>query len=202
MLDLSKVKLTGQDFPAERARVRPVRLDDPEEIKRLWEIERDEMVERYVEDLSSSEEDLRLFSVSDRNYLVLAIEGKEGHVDMAEVGKLQGWLIFYPEKKWRLRRLKQVGMADFWSGEERILEVGFARHPLAKSGQVASALRQAVRLLIEEHKKEGLSLVITAYTDEANEASRRVLIAAGFSQAGKIKYHAKNKTEDHFFVLS
>jgi len=86
-------------------------------------------------------------------------------------------------------------------GGLRVLEVGFARHPKAKSGQVASALRQAVRLLLEEHKKAEIGLTIIAYSDEENEASRRVLTAAGFIPSGKIKYHTKNKTEDHFYIL-
>ena len=143
------------------------------------------------------------FTTLEKDYLVLAIEGKAGHVDEAEVGKLQGWVTIYPEEKKRLARLEKHGFTDLIKQSLRVLEIGFARHPMAKSGQMASAVRQAMALLHQEHTKDGEHrLVVTAYADETNEVSVRVLEAAGFVKQGQIKYHVKNKTADHFFVWS
>lgn len=201
MIDLRKVNPAAKAFPEERAGIRHIRLNDPEEIERLWEIEQNEIVARFVENRCESIEEIAVFSANEKDYLVLAVEGKEGHVEDREVGKLQGWLAFTQPGKSQLLRLKKKDVGDLIQDGLRVLEVGFARHPKAKAGQIASALRQAVGLLLDVHEQQGYRLVITAYTDEDNEASRRVLVAAGFLQAGKIKYHAKNKTEDHFFIL-
>lgn len=200
MLDLRKIKPESANLDHERSRIRHIRVDDPEEKKRLWEIEKDKDVASYVEDLAEDEEELSDFCVCERDYLVLAVEGKEGHVDESEAGKLQGWLTFYNDEKRRLERLSKAGLANLLEDGIRVLELGFARHPRAKSGQMASALRQALGLLFDEHRKLGLKLVVTAYADETNQASKRVLVGAGFDFRGKIKYRVKNKTEDHFYV--
>lgn len=201
MVDLRKIDPTKANLDHERSRIRLVNMNDPEEKKRLWEIETDSSVAKFVEHLSSSEDEMVEMAKLERDYLFLAVEGKEGHVDEAEVGKLQGWISIYKEEKRRLLRLQKHGLIDAFRDGLRILEIGFAKHPKAKSGQMASALRQALHLLREEHKSDGEhELVITAYTDEANEASMRVLLAAGFEQKGKVKYHVKNAGHDYLFV--
>ncbi len=177
-------------------------LSDPEEKKRLWEIETDSLVAKYVEDLSETEDELIEFTTLEKDYLVLAVEGKSGHVEEDEVGKLQGWITVYPEDKGRLARLQKQGLVDLLKEDLRILEIGFAKHPLAKPRQIASAIRQTLGLLREAHKQDGgRTLMITAYVDEDNEASTRVLLAAGFSLKGKVKYHLKNINHDNFFIL-
>lgn len=200
MLDLRKLKLSIIAHPDERSVVRPVRKDDPEEIKRLWEIEKDDLVARFVEDLADDDDEMGDFLSSDRDYLVVAVEGKAGHVDEVEVGKLQGWICIYKEEKRRLSRLSSLGLIEEAGLNHRILEIGFARHPKAKSGQMASAIRQLLSWLFEEHKRAEVPLLVTAYTDPSNEASVRVLLSAGFSKQGTVKYHLKNSVEDHFFV--
>lgn len=202
MLDLRKINPSLVKIDGERAGIRHVRKDDAEEMRRLWEIENDPVVARFVEDLSENEDELVDFCELEKNYLVLAVEGKDGHVDPTEIGKLQGWITVYPEDKRRLKRvIKELGI-DFWADSLRILEVGFARHPNARSGQMASALRQTLRILFAEHKRAGIGLAITAYADEANEPSRRVLEASGFGYRGRVKYRVSNRTHDYFYILS
>lgn len=201
MVDLRQLDPTKANLDHEKSRIRLVNVNDPEEKKRLWEIETDSLVAKFVENLSRTEAGMVKSMASEQDYLVLAVEGKSGHVEEAEVGKLQGWIAIYNEEKERLARLAEEGLADLLSTGKRIFEIGFARHPKAKSGQMASALRQALRLLCEEHRKDGAyELVVTAYIDDANEASLRVLEAAGFVRKGKVKYHLESKSYDHFFV--
>lgn len=201
MVDLRKIDPTKANFDHEKSRIRHLKANDPEEKKRLWEIETDPLVAKFVEDLSKTEAEMIKFTTLEKNYLVLAIEGKAGHVEEAEVGRLQGWITVYSEEKKRLIRLQKHGLADLVKNDLRVLEIGFARHPKAKSGQMAGAVRQVMAWLHEEHVGDGKhQLVVTAYADETNEGSIRVLTAAGFVRQGQIKYHVKNKTKDHFFV--
>lgn len=202
MIDLRKLDPAAANLDHEKSRIRFVNLSDPEEKKRLWEIETDSLVAKYVEELAETEDELVEFTTLEKNYLVLAVEGKDGHVEETEVGKLQGWITVYPEDKRRLARLQKQGLMDHVNEDLRVLEIGFAKHPLAKPRQIASAIRQTLGLLREAHKREGeKSLVITAYADEANEASTRVLLAVGFCLKGKVKYHLKNINHDNFFIL-
>ncbi|OGD71346.1 hypothetical protein A3D09_01090 [Candidatus Collierbacteria bacterium RIFCSPHIGHO2_02_FULL_49_10] len=201
MVDLRKVDPSKANLDHEKSRLRHLNPKDPEEKKRLWKIETDPRVVKFVENICQTDDDLADFATLEKDYLVLAIEGKAGHVDEAEVGKLQGWVVVCPEEKKRLARLQKHGLADLAKQGLRVLEIGFARHPKAKSGQMASALRQVLAFLQTEHTKDGeVQLVITAYTDEANEASTRVLLASGFLQMGKVKYHVRNAGHDNFFI--
>lgn len=201
MIDLRKIDPTKVNHDHEKSRIRLVNTKDPEERKRLWEIEKDKNVAKFVEDLSDTEEEMDKFTALNHDYLVLAVSGKEGHVEEVEVGKLQGWITVYNEEKRRLARLFKEGLVDFHLVGKRILEIGFARHPKAKSGQMASALRQVLVVLHEAHINDGEhELVVTAYADETNEASVRVLVAAGFVRKGRVKYHLSSKTFDHFYV--
>ncbi len=201
MVDLRKLDPAKANFDHEKSRIRFMNLSDPEEKKRLWEIETDSLVAKYVEDLAETEGELIEFTTLEKDYLVLAVEGKSGHVEEDEVGKLQGWITVYPEDKRRLARLQKQGLVDLFKEDLRILEIGFAKHPLAKPRQIASAIRQTLGLLREAHEQAGGELMITAYADEANEASMRVLLAAGFSLKGKVMYHLKNISHDNLFIL-
>lgn len=201
MVDLRKIDPAKANLDHEKSRIRFVNVDDPEERKRLWEIETDSLVTKFVENTSMDEEDIVAFLTNQKNYLVLAIEGKSGHVEETEVGRLQGWITVYSEDKRRLTRLQKHGLIDLSKEGLRVLEIGFARHPKAKPGQMASAIRQTLGLLRDAHKQDGnQELVVTAYADETNEASMRVLLASGFLLKGKVKYHQKNTNHDHLFV--
>lgn len=192
MVNLAKLDLVGIRTDGERSNLRHIRCDDKEELARLWEMEKDPLINKFVEDLAESEEEMESFLKVDKNYLVLAVEGKRGHVEESEVGRLQGWIAIYLDDKRRLKRLRQMTSA-------RVLEIGFARYPKAKSGQMASSLRQVIRLLCREHEKVNCTLMITAYADETNQASVNVLKACGFEHKGLVKYRVKNKALDHFF---
>jgi len=197
MVHLGKLGIKGANMANERAILRWIRYTDSEEMARLVEIDLDDRVKRYVEDVTGNIDDLIEFAKSDKNYMAVGVEGKMGYVDNEEVGKLQGWFAVYPDRKSRLNRLdnKTVHMKG------RVLEIGFAKHPRAKGGQMASGLRQLVKFLKDEHDKKGEVIHLTAYIDPENEGSRRVLEAAGFVEKGKVKYRLKNKHHDHFFLV-
>lgn len=201
MVNLGRLDPAKANLDHERSRLRWVNLADPEELTRLWEIEKDPEVVKLVGNIAEDHEDMVAFTTNDRNYMVLAVVGKDGHVEPAEVNKLQGWISIYNEEKRRLLRFANDGIADLLGTGKRILEIGFAKHPKAKTGQMASALRQTLAFLQSEHKKDGKhDLIITAYAALENQASVRVLEAAGFKKLGTVKYHVRNKTLDHFFV--
>jgi len=73
MIDLRKIYPAAKIFPAERARIRFVKLEDREEIERLWEIEQDELVAKFVENRCESIEEIAIFSANEKDYLVLAV---------------------------------------------------------------------------------------------------------------------------------
>lgn len=196
MVHLAKVDIKKANKELEKSSLRWIRHDDTDEMTRLVEIDVDEQVKRFVEDVTGDVEDLIAFAQSDKNYMAVAVVGKDGHVGEGEKDKLQGWLSVYPDRKARLLRLGEVGKLM-----GRVLEVGFAKHPKAKSGQMASGLRQLVKFLKDEHDKKGEVVHLTAYIDPENEGSRRVLEAAGFVEKGKVKYRLKNKHHDHFFLI-
>lgn len=196
MVHLAKVDIKKANKELEKSSLRWIRHDDTDEMSRLVEIDIDEQVKRFVEDVTGDVEDLIAFAQSDKNYMAVAVVGKDGHVGEGEKDKLQGWLSVYPDRKARLLRLGEVGKLM-----GRVLEVGFAKHPRAKSGQMASGLRQLVKFLKDEHDKKGEVVHLTAYIDPENEGSRRVLEAAGFVEKGKVKYRLKNKHHDHFFLI-
>lgn len=188
MVHLGKIDIKKANKESERATLRWIRHSDTDEMARLVEIDLDEQVKRFVEEVSGDVEDLIAFAQSDKNYMAVAVVGKVGHVSDDEVDKLQGWLTVYSDR--RVKNL--IG---------RVLEVGFAKHPKAKTGQMASGLRQLVKFLKDEHDKKGEIIHLTAYIDPENTGSRRVLEAAGFVEKGKVKYRLKNKHHDHFFLV-
>lgn len=198
MFDLRKMKLL--EVPGERARIRWIRHDDPEEMRRLVSIDMDENVRRYVLEVTGDEEDLREFAVGTKKSIGLAIAGKSEHVGEAESDRLQGWIAVYLDHPSRLKRAGEKGLLTY-DREKVYLEIGFARYPLAKQGQMASALRSVVQALRVYFKKLGVDLVLTGYTHPNNEGSKRVLAAAGFRHVGEMPYTTKDKHSDCLFFL-
>ncbi len=198
LLDLRKMKLI--DLPEERAKIRWIRADDPEEMHRLVSIDRDENVRRYVLETTGDEDDLRDFSAGTRKSIGVAIAGKKDHSGEAEEDKLQGWIAIYPDHPSRLRRAEALGWLNF-DREVLYLEIGFARYPQAKQGQMGSALRCLVASLRSSFASKELKLCLTGYTHPNNEGSKRVLAAGGFRHVGEMPYTLKDKHSDCLFLL-
>jgi|CXWL01.1.fsa_nt_gi hypothetical protein len=198
MFDLRK--LTLLDVPGERARIRWIRADDPEEIRRLVSIDMDENVRRYVLETSGDEEDLREFAKGTKKSVGVAIAGKVDHVGEMEVDRLQGWIAVYPDHQARLKRAAEKGLLNY-DKETVYLEFGFARYPLAKQGQMGSALRCLVASLKSYFAQKRQKLCLTGYTHPNNEGSKRVLAAAGFKHIGEMPYTLKDKHHDCVYLL-
>ena len=195
--DLRKMKLV--ELPGERARIRWIRHDDPEEMRRLVAIDLDENVRRYVLETTGDEDELRNFAVGTKKSLGVAIAGKSELVGEEETDRLQGWIAVYPDHPSRLRRLQEMGLLTY--DRERVyLEIGFARYSMAKQGQMGSALRCVVASLRKYLETEGLKWCLTGYVHPNNEGSKRVLEAAGFRHVGEMPYTVKDKHHDCVYL--
>lgn len=192
-LDLRKMKLV--ELPGERARIRFLRPDDPEEMRRLVSIDMDENVRRYVLETTGDEEELRNFAVGTKKNIGLAIAGKGELVGEEETDKLQGWIAVYLDHPGRLARAGKMGLLAY-DREKVYLEIGFARYPLAKQGQMASALRSIVASLKRYLTGKRIDWRLTGYVHPNNEGSKRVLAAAGFKHIGEMPYTLKDKHSD------
>ena len=198
MFDLRKMKLV--ELPGERARIRWIRHDDPEEMRRLVSIDLDENVRRYVLETTGDEEELRNFAVGTKKSVGIAIAGKSELVGEAETDRLQGWLAVYLDHPGRLARGEKRGLLTY-DREKVYLEIGFARYPLAKQGQMGSALRGVVASLKQYLAGRKVSWCLTGYVHPNNEGSRRVLAAGGVKHVGEMAYTVKDKHHDGVYLL-
>lgn len=197
LFDLRKIELL--DLPGERARIRWIRHDDPEEMRRLVSIDLDESVRRYVLETTGDEEELRSFAVGTKKSIGLAIAGKSELVGEEETDRLQGWIAVYLDHPSRLKRAGEKGLLTY--DRERVyLEIGFARYPQAKSGQMGSALRSVAASLKHYLTGKKISWCLTGYVHPNNEGSKRVLAAAGFQRVGAMPYTVKDKHQDDVYL--
>lgn len=195
--DLRKLELL--ELPGERARIRWIRHDDPEEMRRLVSIDLDENVRSYVLETTGDEEDLAQFAEGTKKSIGVAIAGKKEHAGDTEEDRLQGWIAVYLDHPRRLARAQGLGLLTYdW--ERVYLEVGFARYPAAKPGQMASALRSTVVSLTRYLAGKNLKWCLTGYTHPNNEGSKRVLEAAGFKHLGEMPYTAREKHHDCVYL--
>lgn len=199
MVNLAKIDLNKGIKDAERSLIRWIRHDNEDEMKRLVEIDVDEQVRKFVEEVTGEVEDLVEFAKNNKDNLGVAVVGKAGHVIDEEIDKLQGWISVYKDNWQRLKRIR-VELGDDIYGDQ-VLEIGFARHPKAKSGQMASAIRQLLGAIKHYFDEFGEKVHVTAYTDQLNEQSEKVLRSAGFNKVAEVLYHNKNKTKDNLFIL-
>ena len=197
MFDLRKLELL--DVPGEKTEIRWIRADDPEEIRRLVSIDLDESVRRYVLETTGDEEELRNFAVGTKKSIGVAIAGKSELVGEAETDRLQGWIAIYLDHPSRLRRAAEKGLLNY-DKDKIYLEVGFARYPLAKQGQMGSALRCVVASLRKHLEAKGLKWCLTGYAHPNNEGSKKVLEAAGFRHVGEMAYTVKDKHHDCVYL--
>ncbi len=197
VIDLRKMELV--DLPGEWARVRWIRHDDPEEMRRLVSIDLDENVRRYVLETTGDEEELRNFAVGTKKSIGVAIAGKSELVGEGETDRLQGWIAVYLDHPGRLARGEKQGLLTY-DREKVYLEIGFARYPLAKQGQMGSALRCVIASLRKYLDKMGLKWCLTGYAHPNNEGSKRVLAAAGFRHVGEMPYTTKDKHHDCVYI--
>ncbi len=197
-IHLGKINWDKYLLDSERSGIRSILVSEPEEVKRLLEMEDDPEISRFIiGDKLKDEADVVDFALATSTYVPLAVAGKMGHVEEYEVNRLQGWVSVYDDNHKRVKRLMASSLLP---QADRYLEVGFARYTHAKSGQMAAALRQVVYGLVEEHKKCNQSLLIVGYAQEGNEPSERVLKASGFEKVGKAKYTLKAKILDTIFI--
>lgn len=128
-------------------------------------------------------------------------------VEENEVGELQGWVSIYQDE----RALELVKKSILPSGtpKESVFEVSYAKYQGAARGAISSGLRQVClrfsQINAAVHQKEdekvlSPSFFITSYVKSSNEASIRVLKAAGFEDKGALATK-DGKIEYRVYVL-
>jgi len=201
MLPLNSLPYPQRTLNHERVRLRKLNIRKSEEIARLPAIEEHEPAKKYMVGRLHTDSQFKWFAKGDRRHITFGLSGKRGHVTANEVGKLQGWIHIYNDVVLRRniqKLLKRQSLKTHPQGKN-VLEVSFAKYPLAKGGQVSSGLRQTCRWLTR-HLKEP-ELKIAAFTAKDNVTSIRVLKAAGFRKLDEIKYSDQHPHRDLVFIL-
>ena len=210
------VTIEQKSIIGQRAAIREVNLNDPDEIRRLMTIDQSpghiKWFNSKPEDFTAMDEEGILEFVTAPGHRLFVVSGSSQHSDINkshEVGKLQGWVKVNPDDETRVVELREKKIVP--QNYLPIIEISYAKLPDAPSGQKASGVRQvcieAVKLN-REHKPQrdypNLSIVAYVIDDErgTNEDSIPVLEAAGFEEKGKVRYDEDASQPDRVFVLN
>lgn len=193
--------------------IRPVNVNDSEEMARVVEIEDDPLRIRWFYNNPSdyhkkSPQELVDFLTNTKgNDLVFAVFGDPKREDIRilnESNKLQGLVYVNPETDFRRDELKKLFPID----ESKLtLEVSYAKRNSALGGQMGKGVRQVCRQLAGlNNNYDRKNIIINAYimTDErgTNEPSVKLLEASGFEETGRIFYDPSIKDPDRLFTLN
>lgn len=160
--------------------VRKINRDDPEEMRRLSVIDRHPLVLKHMIGKPLSTTGLLDFTLDSRNRRIFALSAACGPTE--EIGKLQGWVSVYTGPLVKRRATQALGQPELMT-RLSVVEISYAKYPLALKGQMASGLRQVLGHVVaknqfEPHRPKPL---VIAYVDPDNLASTHVLKASGFT---------------------
>lgn len=160
--------------------VRKINRDDPEELRRLAIIDRHPLVLKHMVGKPLSTQGLLDFATDSQNRKIFALAGASEPA--SEIGKLQGWVSIYTDQTVKRRAASALGSPELMT-QLSVIEISYAKYPLAPKGQMASGLRQVLWHIVaknpfEPHRPKPL---VMAYVDPDNRASSRVLQASGFA---------------------
>lgn len=193
----------GIKLPGQSCEIRPINTGTKEELARLKSLENNQERVRWFESrpedfIPLGDEEIERLARNEAGCLILAIIGAD-LVGSSEKGKLQGFVKVNIDEPYRVEQIKNAQLVDIdGDGKPDLLEISYAKLPIAHSGQVASAVRQVCWEIGNHVSKTAM----TAYVMPGNDKSFRVLESAGFEQKGRIQYDPKASDKDHFFVLS
>ncbi len=190
--------------------------EDPIDVKRYMEMERQEDVKRWMEEVDEepeTEDIKKYFESHQKEIMLYSVSGEKGE------GEADGWVMLMPEEKERIERINKTGLANL-PKEDYIMELSFARRSdpdmpdkEREKGLVSSGVRQicyslGLALHKEEKEKEETkrpflnpNLKIVAYTNPENKPSEMVLEKSGFEMKGKVKYEPNSEKENNLWVL-
>ena len=200
----------------QHAAIREVNTSDPDEIRRLMEIDRSpghiKWFNSRPEDFTSmNETEMRDF-VADPNHHLYIVSGSSLHNEIrkrSEVGRLQGWVKVNPDDDKRVEELRNQKIIP--QNKLPVFEISYAKHPDAPSGQMASGVRQVciegvkLNLVLDpESNRPYMSIVAYVIDDErgTNKESIQVLEASGFEEKRKVIYDEAASRPDRVFVLN
>jgi hypothetical protein len=209
----------------EKAAIRMINMDDPEDVKRMIDIANSKRTNEFVEGMEGMDEsDVRNWvSISESQtkhperradnrdwQIVYAVSGSPDNVKHDEVGELQGFINFYTDQETR-DRVRKISNDPKMNRETQIVEIGLAKWPDAPSRQMASGIRQAA-LEINKLKGKGVdrmegkysaamepTMVLTAFIDPKNHSSMEAFTDAGFENQGLVHYDDGTNEDDEVY---
>lgn len=120
-----------------------------------------------------------------------------------------GFVYLYSEhsEKFRVKRLKKLGLFDPKQDPKDTLEVSFAVRPFKRgiqsgSGLMSSSLRQSCLQVRRLMNRPTSKLVLLAFTDLENLAAQRTLESAGFRFQTRLKYDPDSENESALYRLN
>ena len=170
----------------ENTALREINPADPIDLERYWETNQSVAAGLMVDDIETIDELIENASGNGPwiGY-TFAISGIAGE----ETGEFQGFVQFTPDPENALReKIEQTGLFQFLR-EVVLWEISYARYPHARTGQVASAVRQGCVHLLDQLDRDEyyprVAIVGSVGPDE-NPGSVRVLASAGFEPLGSL----------------
>lgn len=157
-----------------------------------------ERTDSYIEgNLEMDDQEQREWLTPTPEHRVFLVSGSNLLTELSrdEIGKLQAWISVYSTPEERTRA--EIATGEL-SPSITVSEVSYAKLKRAESGQVASALRQACLEMLADQQvidpnavevitKEQdeitgyrINLLVTAFIEPENEASKKVLKSVGF----------------------
>lgn len=188
-------------YIGEKTALRFFNLKDPRDLKRVEETLADKSVMNFTEgidDITTKDIKRWLTRYKDKkrinNWEVCYLASGSIGARQEEFGEIQGFINFYPSEDSR------KFLPEKYREAKQIVEIGYARYPWSKPGQMSSAIRQAC---MEINKLKG-DMVITALIKVENNASIKTIEDSCFDNCGNVQVkNEKGEDEnDILFILN
>ena len=218
----------------EKAAIRLLDPDDLKDMSRLLGTMGDERVKKWVEDIEDltiqdvrnwvrrAQEDKRVGNTGEWE-VVFGVSGSPANPELpaGEVGEYQGFINCYSDLETR-NKVRGLGgqLGKKMTRETDIVELSVAKRPDSPKGQMVSGIRQ-VCIEINRLKSKGVNktrgkyskfvepdMVVVAFIEPDNLASRKVFVQAGFEDRGLCYYEDEDKVKPlaevgvHAYVLN
>lgn len=195
-------------YLGEKSGIRFFNHKNKEDMQRLKEITKSKQVKAWMDDIDIDDEDLLDWAKESKgNSYLYAVVGLQPTVSIEEEGKVQGFIYFYTGRQEikRVKRLVEAGILPKTTLTHKMFEFSSARHPEAASGQMASAVRQALlevrKLVRKTADNPRLPVDFFCYTHPNNTLAIRAFESACFTYKGKMKYDTDSPRAQNVYLL-
>ena len=182
-----------EKFYGETAAIRPFDANDKLDIDALLKISSNPDVQKWM-DMSEVQDEkgnidqnkvLEWAKEQTGDRVLYAVSGSPIHSESKDVGEVQGFVYIYPVSQESSECFNKSGINI---PNTKLSEVSFATLPGAKSRQVASATRKAIKAYAGGQGLSHHETIFISTNDPKNEKSRNVLQACGFDKVGEAYY--------------